>query len=107
MASAGARVYNPAGHAGLIDNAIGLISALFANVETRAALLAVESKAMLMQLVAVVASALAALIAIVFGYLFILASLIAGSAHGTGISWTSIALRAGLLHLLLAVDGFL
>ena len=103
MARAGARVHNPAGHAGLIDNAIGLISALFAYVETRAALLAVESKAMLLQLVAVVAFALAALIAVVFGYIFILASLIAGIAHATGVSWTWIALGAGLLHVVLAV----
>ena len=64
MARAGARMHNPAGHAGLIDNAIGLISALFAYVETRAALLAVESKAMLLQLAAVIAFALAALIAL-------------------------------------------
>ena len=49
---------NPSGHAGLIDNAIGLISALFGYVETRAALLAVESKALLLQLAAVVAFAL-------------------------------------------------
>jgi hypothetical protein len=35
MARASARVRNPSGHAGLIDNAIGLISALFAYVETR------------------------------------------------------------------------
>jgi uncharacterized membrane protein YqjE len=103
MASAGARVYNPAGHAGLIDNAIGLISALFAYVETRAALLAVESKAMLLQLVAVVAFALAALIAIIFGYIFILASLIVGIAHSIGVSWTWIALGVGLLHIALAV----
>ena len=33
MARVGARVYNPAGHAGLIDNAIGLIGALFAYVQ--------------------------------------------------------------------------
>jgi len=103
MARAGARVHNPAGHAGLIDNAIGLISALFAYVETRAALLAVESKAMLLQLVAVVTFALAALIAVVFGYIFILASLIAGIAHGSGVSWTWIALGVGLLHVILAV----
>ena len=103
MARAGARVHNPAGHAGLIDNAIGLISALFAYVETRAALLAVESKAMLLQLVAVVAFALAALIAVVFGYIFILASLIAGIAHRTGVSWTWITLGVGLLHVVLAV----
>ena len=103
MARAGARVYNPAGHAGLIDNAIGLVSALFAYVETRAALLAVESKALLLQLMAVVAFALAALIAVVFGYIFILASLIAGIAHRTGVSWTWIALVTGLLHVVLAV----
>ena len=40
MARASARVRNPSEHAGLIDNAIGLISALFGYVETRAALLA-------------------------------------------------------------------
>src|SRR6266403_400099 len=80
MARASARVRNPSGHAGLIDNAIGLISALFAYVETRAALLAVE-----------------------FGYIFILASLIVGIAHRSGISWTWIALGAGLLHIALAV----
>ena len=103
MARAGARVHNPAGHAGLIDNAIGLISALFAYVETRAALLAVESKAMLLQLAAVIAFALGALIAVVFGYVFVLASLIAGIAHGSGVSWTWIALGAGLLHIGLAL----
>jgi len=97
MARASARVRNPAGHAGLIDNAIGLVSALFAYVETRAALLAVESKA------AVLAFALGALIAVVFGYIFILASLIVGIAHRSGISWTWIALGAGLLHIALAV----
>ena len=103
MARAGARVHNPAGHAGLIDNAIGLISAFFAYVETRAALMAVESKAMLLQLAAVIAFALAALIAVVFGYIFILASLIAGIAHRSGVSWTWIALGAGVLHIGLAL----
>jgi len=94
MARASARVRNPAGHAGLIDNAIGLVSAFFDYIETRAALLAVESKAMLLQL---------ALIAVVFGYIFILGSLIVGIAHLTGISWTWIALGAGLVHIALAV----
>lgn len=103
MARASARVRNPSGHAGLIDNAIGLISALFSYVETRAALLAVESKELLLQLAAVVGLALGALIAIVFGYIFILGSLIVGIAHLSGISWTWIALGAGLLHVALAV----
>ena len=103
MARASARVRNPSGHAGLIDNAIGSISALFAYVETRGALLAVESKALLLQLAAVVAFALGALIAVVFGYIFILGSLIVGIAHLSGISWTWIALGTGLLHIALAV----
>src|SRR5256885_13814880 len=103
MARASARVRNPECLVGLINNAIGLISALFAYVETRAALLAVESKAVLLQLAAVLAFALGALIAIVFGYIFILASLIVGIAHRSGISWTWIALCAGLLHISLGV----
>ena len=103
MARVTARVRNPSGHAGLIDNAIGLISALFAYVETRGALLVVESKALLLQLAAVVAFAFGALIAVVFGYIFILGSLIVGIAHLSGISWTWIALGAGLLHVALAV----
>jgi uncharacterized membrane protein len=51
----------------------------------------------------VVAFAVAALIAVVFGYIFILASLIAGIANRTGVSWTWIALAAGLLHIGLAL----
>lgn len=99
--TAGSR--NPAGHAGLIDNAIGFVSALFSYVETRMALLAVESKAMLLQMVAILAFGLGALVALVFGYIFIVASLIVGIAHWTGISWTWIGLATGLLHIALAV----
>lgn len=102
MARAGARSLNPAGHGGLIDNVIGFVSAFFAYVETRGALLAVESKSLLLQLVAVVAFGVGALIAVVFGYIFVMASLIVGIAHRTGVSWTWVALAAGLLHLALA-----
>src|SRR4029077_2052034 len=103
MARASARVRNPSGHVGLIANAIGLISALFAYVETRAALRARGAKALLLQLAAVLAFALGALIAVVFGYIFILGSLVVGIAHLSGISWTWVALGAGLLHIALAV----
>ena len=92
---------SPAGHAGLIDNAIGVVSALFAYVETRAALLAVESKALLLQLVSVVAFGLGAFIAVVFGYIFVMASLVVAIAHRAGFSWTWIALVTGLLHIVL------
>jgi len=103
MARASARSRNPAGHSGLIDNAIGFVSAIFAYVETRAALLAVESKAMLLQLVAVLAFGLGAVVAVLLGYIFVLASLIVGIAHSTGVSWTWVALCAGLLHIMLAM----
>src|SRR5207253_4223032 len=103
MARASARSRNPAGHGGLIDNAVGFVSAIFAYIETRAALLGVESKAMLLQLVAVLAFGLGALVAVIFGYIFILASLIVGIAHSTGVSWTWLALCAGLLHIILAI----
>jgi uncharacterized membrane protein YqjE len=103
MARATARSRNPAGHGGLIDNAVGFVSAVFAYIETRAALLAVESKAMLLQLVAVLAFGVGALVAILLGYIFVLAGLIAGIAHRTGISWTWVALCAGLLHIMLAI----
>jgi uncharacterized membrane protein YqjE len=93
---------SPAGHTGLIDNAIGVVSALFAYVETRAALLAVESKALLLQLVSIVAFGLGALIAVVFGYIFLVASLIVGIAHGTDFSWTWIAVATGVLHIVVA-----
>jgi Putative Actinobacterial Holin-X, holin superfamily III len=102
MARAGARSWNPAGHAGLIDNAIGFVSALFAYVETRAALLAVESKALLLQLALVLAFGVGALVALIFGYIFVLGSVVVGIAHLTGISWTWVALCAGLLHIALA-----
>jgi uncharacterized membrane protein YqjE len=103
MARATARSRNPAGHGGLIDNAVGFISAVFAYIETRAALLGVESKAMLLQLVAVLAFGVGALVAILLGYIFVLAGLIAGIANRTGISWTWVALCAGLLHIMLAI----
>jgi hypothetical protein len=53
--------------------------------------------------VAVVAFGLGALSAIVFGYISVLAILVVGIAHRSGISWTWIALVTGLLHIGLAV----
>lgn len=103
MTSWAARARNPAGHVGLIDSAVGFVSAFYAFIETRAALLASESRNVLLQLVAVVAFGVGALIAVVFGYIFIIGALIVGIAHRTGISWTWIALGTGVLHLVIAV----
>jgi hypothetical protein len=69
------------------------VRAFFAYVEARAALLAAESKAVLLKLVSVVAFGLGALVAIVFGYIFVLMSLVGGSriapvfpGHGSPLS---------------------
>ena len=103
MAVVTARSRNPAGHAGLIDNVVGFVSAFYSFIETRAALLASESKGVLLQLIAVVAFGLGALIAVIFGYVFLLVAIIFAIAHAAGVSWTWIALIVGLLHLALAV----
>ena len=87
----------------MIDNAVGLVSALFAYVETRAALLAVESKAMLLQLGLVLALGIGAVIALAFGYIFVVASIVVAIAQAAGISWTWVALISGLVHIGLAV----
>ena len=93
---------SPAGHTGLIDNAIGVVSALFAYVETRAALLAVESRRCCCSWLVLLRSVWARSSQGVFGYIFLVASLIVGIAHGTGFSWTWIALATGVLHILVA-----
>lgn len=103
MARASASSRNPAGHAGLIDNLVGFVSAIFAYVQTRAALLAEESKAVLLQFAMAFAFGLAALIALIFGYIFVLGSIVVGIAHLSGVSWTWVALGVGLLHIILAV----
>lgn len=98
-----ARSRNPAGHSGLIDNAVGLVTGLFAYVESRSALFAAEAKGVVLKLALVIGLAVAALIALVFGYIFVLASAVFGIAHATGVAWTWIALGAGFLHIVLAV----
>jgi uncharacterized membrane protein YqjE len=53
--------------------------------------------------VAVLAFGLGAVVAVLFGYIFVLASLIAAIAHATAVSWTWVALCAGLLHIMIAM----
>ena len=52
MAEEGSRSRNPAGHAGLLDNLLALTSALAGFFQNRWALVALDSKAALAQLVA-------------------------------------------------------
>ena len=93
---------NPAGRAGLLDNLLALAGTLAVFFETRAALIAKESRAAFAQLVVLAACLGAAALAFAFGYIFLIAAAVVGVAHLAGISWLWTALEAALLHFLLA-----
>jgi uncharacterized membrane protein YqjE len=92
-----------AGHGGLINTLLTMISALVDFIQSRAALLALESKAALVQCVVLAICGLLALILFAFGYVFLIASAIVGIAHALQISWIWTALVAAILHFVLAV----
>ena len=93
---------NPAGHSGLLDNALGLISAVVAFFESRFVLLAQESKSAAVQLLILVGCVIAALALCVMGYVFLIVSAVVGIAHLLGTSWPVVALVAALLHFIVA-----
>ena len=103
MADEATRSRNPAGHAGLLDNLLALLNALAVFFESRFALLARDSKAALVQMFALVACLLAALLLFTFGYIFLIASAVVGLAHLAGISWLWIALAAAGVHFVIAL----
>lgn len=96
------RFRNPAGHAGLLNNLVALTNALAGFFETRVALFAQESKTALIHLLLLAAAAVAAMVLVMSGYVFLIVSVIFGIAHAAGISWIWIALGAAVLHFLLA-----
>ena len=93
---------NPAGHSGLIDNALGLLSAIVEFFEIRFALAAQESKAAALQLLILVGCVIAALALCVMGYVFLIVSAVVGIAHLLGTSWPVVALVVALLHFIIA-----
>jgi uncharacterized membrane protein YqjE len=93
---------NPAGHSGLLDNALGLISAVVALFESRFVLLAQESKSAAVQLLILVGCVIAALALSVMGYVFLIVSAVVGIAHLLGTSWPVVALVVALLHFIIA-----
>ncbi|PYL64755.1 MAG: hypothetical protein DMF25_06005 [Verrucomicrobia bacterium] len=103
MADEATRSRNPAGHAGLLDNLLALLNALAVFFESRFALLAGDSKAALVQMFALVACLLAALLLFTFGYIFLIASAVVGLAHLARISWLWIALAAAGVHFVIAL----
>src|SRR5215475_15960612 len=93
---------NPAGHSGLIDNALGLLSAIVGFFEIRFALAARESKAAALQMLILVGCVMAALALCVMGYVFLIVSAVACVAHLLGTSWPVVALIVALFHFIIA-----
>ena len=93
---------NPAGHSGLIDNALGLLSAIVEFFEIRFALAAQESKAAALQLLILVGCVIAALALCLMGYVFLIVSAVVGIAHLLGTSWPVVALVVALVHFIIA-----
>jgi uncharacterized membrane protein YqjE len=102
MSSASFPSRNPAGHSGLLDNALGLISAVVAFFEGRFVLLAQESKTAAVQLLILVGCVIAALALCLMGYVFLIVSAVVGLAHLLGTSWPVVALVVALLHFIIA-----
>ena len=93
---------NPAGHSGLLDNALGLLSALAEFFESRFALAAQESKAVGLQILILVGCVIAAAALCVMGYVFLIVSAVVGIAHLLGTSWIVVALVVALVHFIFA-----
>ncbi|HME88345.1 MAG TPA: phage holin family protein [Chthoniobacterales bacterium] len=89
--------------AGFIGSLVALASALADFFESRAALLATESKAAAIQFLLVAICVIAALLFFAFGYVFLLATAVVAVAHLAKISWLWTALAAAGLHILLAL----
>ena len=102
MAGETMRFRNPAGHAGLLHNLVSLLNSLAGFVESRLALFAKESKTALVHVLVLVGCLAGAAFLALFGYLFLVASAIAGLAHALQMSWVKITLGMALLHFVLA-----
>ena len=103
MISESARSRNPAGHAGLLENVLALVSALTAFFESRFVLVAQESKAALVQMLILAGCLILALLLCVLGYIFFITGAVVGVAHLVGISWHWVALVAAGVHFVVAL----
>ena len=102
MAGETMRFRNPAGHAGLLHNLVSLVNSLIGFLESRIALFAKESKTALVHVLVLVGCLAGAAFLAVFGYLFLVASAIAGLSQALQMSWIKITLMAAGLHFVLA-----
>jgi uncharacterized membrane protein YqjE len=88
---------------GLIGSLVALASALADFFESRAALLATESKAALVQFLVAAVCLVAAVLFFAFGYIFLLATAVVAVAHMANVSWLWVALAAAGLHFVIAL----
>jgi uncharacterized membrane protein YqjE len=107
MAGDTMRFRNPAGHAGLLHNLLALLNGLAGFLESRIGLFAKESKTALVQVLVLAACVIGALVLVILGYVFLIASVIAGVAHALHVSWIWITLAAAGFHFILAVGCIL
>ena len=103
MISESTRPRNPAGHAGLLENTLALVSALVEFFESRFVLIAQESKTAAVQVVILAGCLILALLLCAVGYIFLITGAVVGLAHLVGISWPWIALAAASLHFVIAL----
>jgi uncharacterized membrane protein YqjE len=94
---------NPAGHAGLLENLLALVSALAEFFESRFALLAQESKVAAVQVLILVGCLVLALVLCVLGYVFLITGVVVGLAHLAGASLPVVTLTAAAVHFVIAV----
>src|SRR5215470_17755366 len=103
MISKSPRSRNPAGHAGLLENLLALVSALADFFESRFALLAQESKAAAVQVLILAGCLIFALLLCALGYVFLITGAVVGLAHLVGVSWPWVALAAATVHFVFAL----
>jgi uncharacterized membrane protein YqjE len=103
MAGEPMRFRNPAGHRGLLDSAFGTLNGLAAFLESRFELFAQESKSALVNVLVLVACLMGAALLVGLGFIFLLASAVAGLAQVLHISWLWVAVAIALLLFVLAL----
>ncbi len=103
MISESPRSRNPAGHAGLLENLLALVTALAEFFESRFALFAQESKTAAVHLLILAGCVILALLLCALGYVFLITGVVVGLAHLLGISWAWIALAAAAVHFIIAM----
>jgi uncharacterized membrane protein YqjE len=103
MISESPRSRNPAGHAGLLENLLALLTGLAEFFESRFALVAQESKAAAVQVLILVGCLIFALLLCAVGYVFLITGVVVELAHLAGISWPWIALATAAVHFIIAL----